>query len=405
MSCRLSTDLQLMPTLRLTSLLVAIAGLCVAARAAALPTDYTGDGGDLQAVVDRLPAGATLRFPADRTLTLTRALVLRGPITLIGLRARLPERLGRTSLLELRAEGIRLIDLELQGNYQTVAQNERAPLVAVTRGAFYIEGAVLRGATKDGINVTAEDQDVVGGLIRRVRAEEIGRDAVSLSGGNEGRRVRNVVIEDIVLRTSFRRGAVEISDGTENVLVRGLDVADAMYAVDIQDHRGASAPNTNIVVENVRAVDCRYLIRTDNSPRGHAGLALRNLEGRRIGFPLTLSHTVNAVVEQVTFLEPGDWAEGDSPTVLLLANCQNVVVRGLRIADRSGPVTVLDAYFGANLRIEQARLSPSAPSPTNTKARAALLSAKVAQELNAAIAEDELMTARAARRIDVGRDR
>lgn len=393
-----------MTMLRFTALLLAIGGICIDARADASATDYTGDGGDLQAVIDRLPAGAALRFPADRMLTLTRALVLRGPVTLIGLRARLPERLGRTSLLELRAEGIRLLDLELQGNYRTVPQSERAPLVAVTRGAFHIEGAVLRGATKEGINVTAEDQDVVGGLIRGVRAEEIGRDAVGLSGGNEGRRVRNIVIEDVVLRTSFLRGAVEVSDGTENVLVRGLDVADAMYAVDVQDHRGASAANTNIVVENVRAVDCRYLIRTDNSPRGHAGLVLRNLEGRRIEFPLALSHTVNAVVEQVTFLEPGDWARGDSPTVLLLANCQNVVVRGLRIADRPGPVTVLDAYFGANLQVEPARLIPSAPAPATTEARAALLDEKVAQELNAAIAEDELMTVRAASRIDAARE-
>jgi hypothetical protein len=370
----------------------------LASATARMESRYAGDGSDLQAVVEALPDGAVLRFQSERLLTLTQAVVLRRPVTLIGLRARLPDELGGVSLVEVRAEGVRLFDLDLQGNYRTVPQSARAPLVYVTRGGFIIERVRLREASKEGINVTAEDQDVVGGLIRDIRGEGIGRDCVGLSGGNGGLKVRNVVIENVVVHTSHLRGAVEVSDGTANIVVRGIEVSDAMYAVDIQDHRGASAANTNILVENVRAADGRYLIRTDNSPRGHAGLVLRNIEGTRIAYPMALSHTANVLVENVVFREPLGWGAGEQAEALILANCQNVLISRLRIEGHSGPPVVRDRYLGEAIAAGDAVLQPSAPAPATAKDRAALLAREVAAELTSAIAEDRHMSAQAARR-------
>lgn len=370
----------------------------LAPAAAPMESCYAGDGSDLQAVVDALPDGAVLRFQPERLLTLTQAVVLRRPVTLIGLRARLPDELGGVSLVEVRGEGVRLFDLDLQGNYRTVPQSARAPLVYVTRGGFIIERVRLREASKEGINVTAEDQDVVGGLIRDIRGEDIGRDCVGLSGGNGGLKVRNVVIEHVVVRTSHLRGAVEVSDGTANIVVRGIEVSDAMYAVDIQDHRGTSAANTNILVENVRAVDSRYLIRTDNSPRGHAGLVLRNIEGTRIAYPLALSHTANVLVDNVVFREPLGWGDGEPAEALSLANCQNVQISRLRIEGHAGPPVVRDRYLGEAIAAGDAVLQPSAPAPAAAQDRAALLAREVAAELKAAIVEDQLMSAQAAHR-------
>lgn len=374
------------------------AAAVVAPSASPMESRYAGDGSDLQSVVDALPDGALLRFQPEPVLMLTRAVVLRRPVTLIGLRARLPDKLGGVSLVEVRGEGVRLFDLDLQGNYRTVPQSARAPLVYVTRGDFVIERARLREASKEGINVTAEDQDVIGGLIRDIRAEDIGRDCVGLSGGNGGQKVRNVRIENVVVRTSHLRGAVEVSDGTANIVVRGIEVSDAMYAVDIQDHRGASASNTNILVENVRAADSRYLIRTDNSPRGHAGLVLRNIEGTRIAYPMALSHTANVLVDNVVFREPLGWGDGERPEALRLANCQNVQISRLRIEGHPGPLVVRDRYLGEAIATDDAVLQPSAPAPATAECRAALLDREVAAELKAAVAEDRHMSAQAARR-------
>jgi hypothetical protein len=169
--------------------------------------------------------------------------------------------------------------------------------------------------------------------------------------------------------------------------------------VDIQDHRGASAANTNILVEHVRAADCRYLIRTDNSPRGHTGLVLRNLEGTRIGHPLALSHTANVLVEHVLFREPRGWGVGERPEALLLANCRNVSISRLRVDGHAGPVAVRDRYLGEAISVDgDAVLLPSAPAPGTAEARAALLEREIAEELKAAIAEDRHMSAQAERR-------
>ena len=354
---------------------------------------YSGDGADLQATVDRLPSGATLVFAPDQTLVLRAALVLRQPVTLLGLRARLPDGLGKISLVEVRAENVSLIDLELHGNYPTVSQEQRAPLVAIARGNFTVERAAFFDSTKEGLGVTAEDRDIVGGVIRDIRAYRVGRDAVSLSGGNHGLKVRDVLIENVSLQTSYLRGAVEVSDGADNITIRQVKAVDAMYAVDIQDHREASEANTRVLVDGVEADDCRYLIRTDNSPRGHANLVLRNLTGRNIRFPMALSHTRDVVVENVTFIGAPEWLRGNPAIAVTLANCQNVVVRGLRVEGAEElTLAVENRYLGADFHAPGLLVVGPSQAPVKAADRTAFLEEQVANELPAAIAEDRFMS-------------
>ncbi len=99
---------------------------------------------------------------------------------------------------------------------------------------------------------------------------EDGRDLVSISGGNRGQRIRNVSVENVRLKKGYLRGAVEVSDGTDNITVRHVYAEQAVYAIDVQDHASARkktaetahpcAPNTNVILEDVLAVDCRHAI-------------------------------------------------------------------------------------------------------------------------------------------------
>jgi hypothetical protein len=88
---------------------------------------YTGDGSDLQAVIDAAPVGATITCDAKRSLEISKSITIRQALTLTGLHARLPEKLGRTPILIVAAEGVTLSDLELHGNYDSVTQRERLP--------------------------------------------------------------------------------------------------------------------------------------------------------------------------------------------------------------------------------------------------------------------------------------
>ena len=286
----------------------AIALLALWSGAAREAVTYSGDNNDLQQVIDRASAGSVIECSARHQRTLTAPLLIRQPLTLSGLNARLPEKLARTPLIVVEAEGVTLEDLELHGNYDSVSQKERAPLIRIHAGRFRLERCRFYDSTKDGVEITPKPNggDIVGGIVRDIQGFRIGRDAVSISGGNRGEKVRDVLVENVSLKKGYHRGAVEISDGTDNIRVRNVYAEDCPYAVDVQDHRGKSAPNTNVVIEKVEAVRCRHIVRTANSPRGHANLTLRGLVGRRCRAPVKISHTGNVVIDGLRILRHTD---------------------------------------------------------------------------------------------------
>ncbi|MBN2450393.1 MAG: hypothetical protein JXR77_08385 [Lentisphaeria bacterium] len=293
------------------------------------PVSYSGDGADLQRVLDEVPEHALVRCDPAQLLTLSTALVIRQPMVLQGLHARLPEKLGRTSLIEVKSEGVTLLDLDLQGNYDSVSQDQRHPLIWIARGGVRVERCRFRDGTKDGIMITPEAGrgDLVGGLVRDIEALRMGRDAVSISGGNQGAVVRNVTVENVVLKTGFHRGAVEVSDGTENITVRHVRAEGCVYAVDVQDHGKGSAANVNVVLEDLTAVDCTHIVRTVNSPRGHANLILRGLAGVRCKRPVAISNTENVILNGLRLEEH---ARGAGIPVDA-RNCTGVRIRGIEM--------------------------------------------------------------------------
>lgn len=316
---------------RWRAFLVVLAGASMVHAAATNPPAivYRGDGSDLQAVVDAAPTGATITFDAARSLEIATSITLRRSVTLTGLRARLPKKLGRTPILIVAAEGVTLSGLELHGNYDSVSQDDRAPLIHVTKGRFKAERCVFCDASKDGIMVEPERSagDIVDVVVRDIEAHRMGRDAVSISGGNRGQRVRNVLVENVRLQRGYFRGAVEVSDGTDNVTVRHVHAEDAVYAIDVQDHGTTSAPNTNVLLEDVTAVNCKHVIRTANSKIKHANLTLRKFTATNCKQPVQISNTTNGVVEGLTITNR---PQADTARVRL-DNCHGVRLGDIRI--------------------------------------------------------------------------
>jgi hypothetical protein len=310
-----------------------LAGLLLSGIAAADPQkiQYDGDGSDLQKMIDNANAGATMTCNPKRKLELSKPVAIKKALALESLHASLPRGLGKTSLIVVEVEGVTLRDGEFHGNYDSVPQKDRAPLVWFQAGSFTIERCTFHDASKDGIMIAPRDErgakDIVGGTIRDIKGYRLGRDAVSISGGNNGLKARNLTVENVRLEKGYHRGAVEVSDGSDNVTVRNVYAQDAVYAIDVQDHGKGSAANTNISIENVEAVRCKHAIRTANSQRGHANLTLKNFTARECALPVLITNTKNIRVEQLKILAHADKKQ---PPVRL-QNCDDVVLKSLMI--------------------------------------------------------------------------
>src|ERR1051325_3323248 len=104
--------------------------------------------GDLQQVIDAAPSNSVVRCDPNRPLTLSVPLAIRKPLTLVGLHARLPEKLGSTPLVIVQARGVAVTDFELIGNASSVPQSERAPLLVINAGDFRVERGSMIDSSK-----------------------------------------------------------------------------------------------------------------------------------------------------------------------------------------------------------------------------------------------------------------
>lgn len=295
----------------------------------------------LQEQIDAAPSNSVVQCDPNRLLTFSAPVTIRKPITLIGLRARLPEKLGNTSLLVVKSSGVALTDFELIGNADSVPQTERAPLVVIHAGNFRVERGTFLNSSKDGVMIDgdgAAGEDIVGGVVRDIVGRGVVRDTVSISGSSgKGRRIRNVLVDNVRCYDSRLRGAVEVSDGTDNITVRKVYAESAVYAIDVQDHDQPGQANRNVVLEDIYAVRCKHALRTANSRKGHGNLTIRDITAEQCAIPVQISHTENVNLSGVRVLEHS----GKSP--IQITDCAGVSVRDVLVQNVviSGPALVL----------------------------------------------------------------
>jgi hypothetical protein len=290
----------------------------------------------LPEVIRSAPPHSVIQCNPNSMLTLSTPILIDKPLTLRGMHARLPERLGNTSLIIVRAAGVRFTDFELRGNANSVSQDDRAPLLRIHAGDFAVERGLFADSSKDGVMIEAEDKDIVGGVVRDIVGTGVIRDTVSISGGSQGARIRNVLVDNVRAYRSTRRGAVEVSDGTDNVTVRKVFAEECVYAVDVQDHNRPRQDNRNVVVQDIYAVRCKHAFRTSNTPKGHINLTLRDVTAERCRIPVQVSHTDNVTLDTIRVL---DHEVGDTP--LAVTNCNGLSIRSVVIVNSTCKQTAL----------------------------------------------------------------
>jgi len=282
---------------------------------------------ELQVLIERTPAYGTVNCNRNRELVVETTIRVRKPLTIHGLAARLPDKLGKTPLLVVESEGVNIVDFALRGNGDTVEQSERASLLVINAGNFRVEDGRFDNVSQNGLTIEprkVEPRDVSGGVVRNLVGDGVVRDVVSISGGDGVAVVRNVVVENIQGYRSRLRGAVEVSDGSKNITVRDVYAEDSVYAIDVQDHGKPKQINSNIRIDNVTAVRCRHAVRFNLHDYGHRDISLQNITAVDTEQPLHLKHVNSASVANVKIFGCG---EKGSP--VSLTNCHGVIVRDL----------------------------------------------------------------------------
>lgn len=310
--------------------------------------------GELREALAEAPPHAVLVADRSRQVEVAHTTRIDKPVTLVGLNMRLKPGLGKTPILEVLSEGVRIRDFTLVGNGDSVEQPDRAPLIVVRRGRFVIEDGQTDNSAKDGVMITPvrEYGDIEHGVLRNLTARNTIRDVVSIGGrGHEGLFVRHLVVQNIRSYGSLLRGPVEVSDGSEHISVRDVYAESSFYGVDVQDHRREGMVNRQIVIDGVQVRDCVAAVRTANRDFGHSGLVIRNVTG--VDFrphdtwrPLHVRNTSNLVIENVR-LEQGP---ADGPWVLV-QNSDNLTLRNVAIvgAGMDGPAVVVEDSSNALL--------------------------------------------------------
>ncbi|GMU20921.1 MAG: hypothetical protein AMXMBFR13_10170 [Phycisphaerae bacterium] len=312
------------------------------------------DGRDLQQVIDAAAPNSSVQCDPNQQLTRSAPLRIDKPLTLRGLNARLPAKLGNTTLVVVTAPGVTVSDFVLTGNGDTVSQDDRAALMIVGASDFRIERGRFVNSSKDGVMIrggVVDQNDIVGGVVRDIVGQDVIRDTVAITG-SEGEqdttRIRNVLVENIRCYGSRKRGCVEVSDGAENITVRKVYAESSVYAVDVQDHRRPTQMNRDVLLEDIHALRCRYALRTDNIPLGHARLTVRDITAIECEEPIQISNTDNLSLCGARII---DHASSRKSPLVSITNCHGVVIRDVTVenTDHKGPAVLLEDCDGAHV--------------------------------------------------------
>mmetsp|Transcript_14734 Transcript_14734/g.59889 ORF Transcript_14734/g.59889 Transcript_14734/m.59889 type:complete len:735 (-) Transcript_14734:203-2407(-) len=207
------------------------------------------------------------------------------PLTIRGVHARVKN--GRfIPVFDVRGDNVTITDCQLVGNFGTIFETRRRPLIYARGSNFVLERLKFFKGSKDGIEViprNSHTNKIRNGLIRDIVGYDMNRDVVSLDGNGRnddsgGDIISNITIENVRSHTSLGAGAVEISDGVSKISVRNVYAVNSRYALTVQDHLGVGEENRRIIASNIVADYSRYtLVAQTNFTLAH-----RRMDARRV---------------------------------------------------------------------------------------------------------------------------
>lgn len=298
------------------------------------------NGRDVQKVIDQAPAYSTIvGDDRERMIRNGETIVIDKPLRLTNFRGRLAPGTRDTRILQVDAKHVMIDNFRLYGNYGTVSLGDRRSLLRVRAGHFLIENGQVFDSMKHGIVVRSMDGDTEHGIIRNIVSHNIRRDAISLTGyGDLGFFNRNILIENITAYRSKDRGAVEISDGNENITIRNVYADSCRYGVEIQDHGREGQVNIGIVIEGVDVANTMSAVNFNLSDYGHGNITLRDISGEswpprsddrfQDRSPIDIRNVRNVIVENIHI------SKNNSQPVISIQDSEGLMIRNVFIENQ-----------------------------------------------------------------------
>lgn len=330
----------------------------------------------LQSTLDLCAPETIVQCECSEIAELAKTLVVRKPLTLRGLRARLPAGKGDMPLVLVAANGVTFSDFELVGNRSTVSQAQRQSLLVVQGNDFHVANGVFRDSTRNGLSVelsesAPKNSRLVGGTIENVDGYDCARDVVSVSGNsNDDERARwdcaimHVLIDNVrcfkdlkALHPSEKRskndekeeekrrdekgekngndprvdsrGALEVSDGTANITVKRVYAENSEYALDLQTHE-SKQKNKNIVVDGpIVARNCLRVVGTRTMPGTCSNVEIRNVTAQHCQCAVEIRQNIDGLrIENVVAV---DQDVSTAFSTVFIAKCNQVDVKNVRL--------------------------------------------------------------------------
>ncbi|KAJ8906832.1 hypothetical protein NDN08_003318 [Rhodosorus marinus] len=289
-------------------------------------------GTSLKTQIDNAPAGAYLLSDGSCTWNVRYTIMVRKPITLRGVKAKLVEGIGGRPLMKVFAERFYLSDFVFIGNRQSVEQSQRASLLYISQGGFRVRRGSFINSTRDGVSVYPDrsvknPKPIVGGDIRHIIGDGNVRDVVSLSTAGDGRiSTSNIKVRNVTAFDCSKKGAVEVSDGVHNIDIRDISAARCIYGISIQDHgRSGFETNTQIQISNVTVVDSLYGVLSETSTNEHSNISITGVKLVRCHNAMLLKNIQQLEVDDVQIF----WARKAAETQIDVQDCSGLTVRKL----------------------------------------------------------------------------
>uniref|UniRef100_A0A7S0G4Z6 Right handed beta helix domain-containing protein n=1 Tax=Rhodosorus marinus TaxID=101924 RepID=A0A7S0G4Z6_9RHOD len=282
------------------------------------------------------------------------SVLIRKSMTLSGVRLKLVSEVPRT-LLKIEAPGVRLHDFVLIGNSGFAdAKATRMPLLHIVAGNFYVQNGQFYNSTKDGVLVSGERAEIIngpiiGGVIKDIVGRGLDRDLVSLTTSSAGKvNTKNIVVDNVRMYSSGQRGAVEISNGVEDIFVRNVYAENCFYAVAIQDHGlGYLQMNKRVLISNVIAIHSDFAVLSQVVGVRHGEVSISRVIAKQCRKALILKNLDWVRVEDVRVI-----GSQDSGPIVSIYNCANLKLRDISIGGGKPTISAISVTFPRRVRIE-----------------------------------------------------
>mmetsp|Transcript_22252 Transcript_22252/g.89831 ORF Transcript_22252/g.89831 Transcript_22252/m.89831 type:complete len:410 (-) Transcript_22252:269-1498(-) len=265
--------------------------------------------------------------------------------------------------IRIMADGVTIENLNAVGNLGTVDPSERAALLEIKGSNFLIDGANFYNSSRDGIECRANNTEqavpVRNGIIRNIYGNGNRSDTVKISTGNLGlTKTYNITVENVVAENcpitasngntsgTAQYGAVEVTDGSQEITVKNVQAYNCRYGMVIQDHGNPDQVNHNIWASNISAEDSVYAVVTELNDFGHSNVTVANVTATRVQNPVYMFYLTNVTFSDVTIVN-----STTTSSTVALDNVNNFSLEKVRVKGGSPASAVVSVKGSTNVSL------------------------------------------------------